>query len=107
VGNTTAEGVAETATDSASTDDVIGRLVDEAQAEGLSLTGPGRIQRVLRRLPPSFEAGTRPHRADITEGFDNAPPPTTPSPPASTETPTTEGPALQLVGGWIARGRGL
>jgi hypothetical protein len=46
------------------------RLVDEAQAEGLSLTGPGRIQRVLRRLPPLFEAGTRPDPGDITEGFD-------------------------------------
>jgi hypothetical protein len=67
-GVSTAEGVAETAADSASTDDVIGRLVDEAQAEGLTSTGPGRIQRVLRRLPPSFEAGTRPHPADITKG---------------------------------------
>jgi transposase-like protein len=31
------------ATDSASSDEVIGRLVDQAQAEGLSLTGPGGL----------------------------------------------------------------
>lgn len=41
--DTAAEGVAGTATDSASTDEVIGRLVDQAQAEGLSLTGPGGL----------------------------------------------------------------
>jgi len=34
--------VAEQATDSA-TDEAIGRLVDRAQAEGLSLTGPGGL----------------------------------------------------------------
>jgi transposase-like protein len=34
--------VAEQATDSA-TDEAIGRLVDQAQAEGLSLTGPGGL----------------------------------------------------------------
>ena len=37
------EGVAATATDSASTDEAIGRLVDQAQAEGLNLTGPGGL----------------------------------------------------------------
>jgi putative transposase len=37
------EGVAVPATESASTDEVIGRLVDQAQAEGLSLTGPGGL----------------------------------------------------------------
>jgi transposase-like protein len=35
--------VAETATESASTDEAIGRLVDRTQAEGLSLTGPGGL----------------------------------------------------------------
>ena len=37
------EGVAAAATDSASTDEAIGRLVDQAQAEGLNLTGPGGL----------------------------------------------------------------
>jgi hypothetical protein len=41
VSDAAAEGVTETATDSASTEEAIGRLVDQAQAEGLSLTGPG------------------------------------------------------------------
>jgi putative transposase len=43
VSDAVAEGVAETATDSASTDEVIGQLVDRAQAEGLGLTGPGGL----------------------------------------------------------------
>lgn len=41
--DTAAEGVAGTTTDSASADEVIGQLVDQAQAEGLSLTGPGGL----------------------------------------------------------------
>jgi putative transposase len=43
VSDAAAEGVAEPATDSASADEAIGRLVDQAQAEGLSLTGPGGL----------------------------------------------------------------
>jgi len=43
VSDTAAEGVAGTATDSALTDEVIGQLVGQAQAEGLSLTGPGGL----------------------------------------------------------------
>jgi putative transposase len=43
VSETAAEGVAGSVTESASTDVVIGRLVDQAQAEGLSLTGPGGL----------------------------------------------------------------
>ena len=41
--NTAAEGVAEVATDGGLDDDTIGKLVDRARAEGVSLTGPGGL----------------------------------------------------------------
>jgi putative transposase len=44
-----AEGVAALATGSGSTEETIGRLVDQAQAEGLSLTGPGGLLSELTR----------------------------------------------------------
>jgi transposase-like protein len=43
VTNTAAEGVAEVATDGGLDDDTIGKLVDRARAEGVSLTGPGGL----------------------------------------------------------------
>jgi transposase-like protein len=43
VTNTAAEGVAAVATDSGLDDDTIGKLVDRARAEGVSLTGPGGV----------------------------------------------------------------
>jgi transposase-like protein len=43
VTNTAAEGVAAVATDSGLDDDTIGKLVDRARAEGVSLTGPGGL----------------------------------------------------------------
>jgi putative transposase len=49
VSDAAGEGVAGSATDSASTDEAIGRLVDQAQAEGLSLTGPGGLLSELTR----------------------------------------------------------